>query len=229
MPARKNFSQDTEAFLASIQPFAALPAGGREAIARTAVRQSFSKDDTIFNEGDGADSVWVVCSGRVQVLKYVSDGRPFAIESLGPGELFGTLCRMGGNSRSYPCTAVAAAETVALKIPDGIFVRHYLENPGMMRGVCSLCSDRLRDVQDLRCMGQEPVRVKLAAILTRLRLVHGDTIPFTKKQISELIGVAVETTFRALAEMQEKGWLESGRGNIRLKQPDKIRGLAGSL
>lgn len=212
-------------FLGSIQPFKALPASDLNAVVSKVREKSFSKDDSIFSEGDPADSVWVIYKGRVQVFKYISDGRSFAVESLGPGELFGTLCRMGGNGRSYPCTAVAAAETTALQILDKVFIEYYMKNPGMMQGVCSLCSDRLKDVQDLRCMGQESAHVKLANILCRLHQVHGDTLPFTKKEISELIGVALETTFRELSKLQKKGYLQSQRGKILIKKPDAIRAL----
>ena len=74
-------------------------------------------------------------------------------------------------------------------------------------------------------MGQESVHIKLANILIRLYQVHGETIPFTKKEISELIGVALETTFRALSDLQKKGYLESQRGKILIKKPEDIRSI----
>ncbi len=218
-------SSDILKFLTHIQPFKSLSPADIKAVASHAREKSFAKEDTIYNEGDPADSVWVIYDGRVQVFKYTSDGKPFAIESLGHGELFGTLCRMGGNNRTYPCTAVAANDTTVLQILDKVFLEYYMKSPGMIRGMCSLCSDRLKDVQELRCMGQETVHVRLANILTRLHQIHGDVIPFTKKEISELIGVALETTFRALSDFQKKGYLVSLRGKIEIKKPDDIRSL----
>ena len=216
---------EIQKFLGSIEPFKALALDDLSEIASKTREKEFSKEETIFNEGDPADSVWVIYKGRVQVFKHTSGGRMFAVESLGPGELFGTLCRMGGNGRNYPCTAVAADKTVALQISDQVFLKYYMKSPGMLRGVCTLCSDRLKDVQELRCLGQESVHVKLASILTRLHQVHGKAIPFTKKEVSELIGVALETTFRALADFQKKGLLESSRGKILIKKPDELRTL----
>ena len=93
----------------------------------------------------------------------------------------------------------------------------------MVRGVCSLCSERLNDVQDLRCMGQESVPVRVASILTRLERVHGATIPFTKKEVSELCGTTLETTFRTLAEFQKKGYLVSLRGKIQIKKSQELK------
>lgn len=220
---------EIEKFLAAIQPFKSLDRKDLKEIVRKTTEKTFSKEEIIFNEGDIADSVWVLYKGRVQIFKYTSEGRPFAIESLGSGELFGTLCRLGGNGRSYPCTAIAAELTTTLRILDRTFLEYYMKSPGMVRGVCALCSDRLKDVQDLRCMGQESVTMRIANIFTRLYQVHGEMIPFTKKEISELVGATVETTFRTLSELQKKGYLTSLRGKIKIKKPEELKKIVDNI
>lgn len=206
-------------FYRSIQPFKHLSDDELNQITAKTKVTSLVKEETVFNEGDPANSVWILYQGRIQVFKYTSEGRPFAIESLGPGELFGTLCRLGGNGRYYPCTAIAAQNSSVFRLLDQTFLEYYTKNPAMLRGVCSLCSDRLKDVQDLRCTGQEAVPVRVATILLRLYKVHGPIVPFTKKELSELIGTTIETTFRTLADFQKKGFLTSHRGGIELKKP----------
>lgn len=212
-------------FYGGIEPFKSLsPQDLRQIVSQTRER-SFSRGETVYNEGDPADSVWVLFGGRIRVLKYTSEGRPFAIESLSRGELFGTLCRMGGGGRTYPCTAVASAPSVVFQLLDRTFLEYYMKSPGMVRGICSLCSERLKDVQGLRCMGQESVPVRVAAILLRLYQVHGATIPFTKKEIAELSGTTLETTFRTLAQFQKKTYLASLRGKICIKKPDLLKNI----
>lgn len=213
-------------FLSSVEPFKALSVEDLGQVARSARAKSFSKGETVYNEGETADSVWILYKGRIQVFKYTSQAKALAIESLGPGEMFGTLCRLGGDGRSYPCTAVAAEPTVALRILDRTFLQYYMKSPGFIRGLCSLCAERLKDVQDLRCMGQEAVPVRIASTLARLYQVHGAVIPFTKKEISELVGAALETTFRVLSDLQEKGILDSSRGKIHVKKPQELKSLA---
>jgi CRP-like cAMP-binding protein len=200
-----------------------LALGELQQLVRRTTEKSIAKGEAVFNEGDPADSVWVLYKGRIQVFKHTSGNRPFALESLGSGELFGTLCRLGGDDRFYPCTAIAAESTVTLRIPEDLFLEYYKENPGFIRDVCSLCSERLKDVQGLRCVGQEPVAVRMASTLLCLHRVHGNTLPFTKREISELVGVALETTFRTLAEFQKKGYLTSLRGKIQIKKPMEIK------
>ncbi len=217
------FSSEIYKFLSSINPFKELSTEDLKTICSKTREKSYGKEETIFNEGDLADSVWVLYKGRIQILKYTSESRAFAIESLGPGELFGTLCRLGGNGRTYPCTAKAAESSTVLQILDHTFLEYYMKSPGMVRGLCTLCADRLKDVQDLRCMGQESVPVRVASILGRLEQVHGETLPFTKREISELVGITLETTFRTLSDFQKKGYLTSLRGKIRIKQPQKLK------
>ena len=219
--------QGLNTFFASIQPFKALAPDDLPRIVDAARTKTFSKGEVIYNEGETADSVWILRAGRVQVFKYTSKAQALAIESLGPGELFGTLCRLGGNGRTYPCTAVAAEPTVAIRLLDRTFLEYYMKSPGFVRGVCSLCSERLKDVQDLRCVGQELVPVRIASTLTRLSQVHGNVIPFTKREISELVGATLVTTFRILGDLQRRGIVASSRGRINIKKPAVLRSLAG--
>ncbi|MBI4063874.1 MAG: Crp/Fnr family transcriptional regulator [Elusimicrobia bacterium] len=218
--------REIEKYLASIQPFKALDKSDLSQLAGRTSEKVYAKGEAIYNEGDTADSAWVLHKGRIQVFKHTNEGRPLAIESLAAGELFGTLCRLGGNGRVYPCTAIAAEACVVLRILDRTFLEYYLKNPGFIRGLCSLCSDRLKDVQDLRCMGQEQVPVRIANILWRLYQVHGEEIPFTKKELAELVGATLETTFRTLTDFQNKGLVASGRGKILIKKSQEIKNLA---
>src|SRR5450755_1040455 len=109
---------NTKQFLLQTNPFKVLPTAELDRLASRSRDESFGKGETVYSEGDAADSVWVLKKGRVQIFKYSSQGRPLAIESISPGELFGTLCRLGGDGRQYPCTAVAATASDVIRISD---------------------------------------------------------------------------------------------------------------
>ena len=213
-------------FLSSILPFKELSKEDLLKLSSVAKEYQYEKGSTIFNEGDPADSVWVIYDGRIQIMKYTTQAKPFAIESLGRGELFGTLCRLGGDGKIYPCTSVTAKSTTVLRILDRTFLEYYVKSSGIARGVCTLCSQRLKDVQDLRCVGQEHVSVRVGNTLSRLYDVHGEVIPFTKKEVAELSGTTVETTFRILHALQKKKILSSSRGKIKIQKPAELKELS---
>jgi CRP-like cAMP-binding protein len=212
-------------FLAQVDPFRALPGPELDRLAALSRVKPYAKGETIYTEGDAADSVWVVRDGRIQIFKYTSAGRPLAIESLGPKELFGTLCRLGSNGRSYPCTAVTATASSVVQILDRTFLDFYNRNPAMVMGVCSLCSQRLNNVQGLSCSAQEPVEKRVAMTLLQLYKQHGKTIPLTKREIGELCGTTVESTIRTISSFAKKGWVSSARGQITLNDASRLEKL----
>lgn len=212
-------------FLASIAPFKGLPTNELDRLASIAQEIKHSKDETVFSEGDEATSVWILFRGRLQVFKYTSDGKPRAIEVINPTDLYGTLCRMGSDGRTYPCTAVASVDSISYRIPDSVFLELFHKYGSMVTGVCTLCSNRLNQMQDLTCSTQEPVEKRIIRTLFQLRNTHGDVLPYTKKQIGELSATTVETTIRTLSRFQKVKWISSSRGEIVLKNKTKLQAL----
>lgn len=216
-------AQSSAQFLSQIAPFKSLPATELSRLSQRLRNRSFEKGETIYSEGDAADSVWVLMRGRIQIFKYSSQGRPLAIESIAPGELFGTLCRMGGDGKTYPCTAVTALDSEVLQISDKEFLDIYNRFPAVVMGVCSLCSQRLQAVQGLSCSGQEPVDWRLAALLLKLQKTHGAVLPYTKRELAEQVGTTVETTIRIMGRFEKQAWIATSRGKIELKKPSAIQ------
>jgi CRP/FNR family transcriptional regulator len=216
-------------FLAQTHPFKVLPAVELDRLAGRARLKTYDKGETIYSEGDPADDVWVLIKGRIQIFKYTSQGRPLAIESIAPGELFGTLCRLGGGGRQYPCTAIASVNSEIVQISDKEFLTSYNRYPALVLGVCSLCSQRLQAVQGLSCSNQEPVEKRLAMLLLKLHEKHGVTLPFTKRELAEQVGTTVETTIRVMSRFQKKGWISSSRGKLQLKALEPIQKLVATI
>ena len=65
--------------------------------------------------------------------------------------------------------------------------------------------------------------------LIQLQKEHGDTLPFTKREIAELAATTVETTIRTISAFAKKGWVSSARGKITLKAPAEIKKLLESF
>jgi CRP-like cAMP-binding protein len=216
-------------FLSQTYPFKVLPAAELDRLSMRARIKTYGKGETIYSEGDPADSVWVLYKGRIQIFKYTTQGRPLAIESIAPGELFGTLCRLGGDGRQYPCTAIASVDSEIIQMSDKEFLASYNRFPALVLGICSLCSQRLQAVQGLSCSSQEPVEKRLAMLLVKLQGKHGMVLPFTKRELAEQVGTTVETTIRVMSRFQKKGWISSSRGKLQLKALGSIQKLVDTV
>jgi CRP/FNR family transcriptional regulator, nitrogen oxide reductase regulator len=200
---------EIKSFLSTIDPFRGLPVGEMDRLVSVAQEIKHKKGETIFTEGDDATSVWVLRQGRLEIYKYTSDGKPRAIEIIQPKELYGTLCRLGASGRCYPCTAIASVDSISYRIADSVFLELFNRNPSVVSGVCALCSNRLNMMQELTCSSQEPVEKRIVRTLFQLSRSHGDSLPYTKKQIGELSATTVETTIRTLSSFQKKKWISS--------------------
>ena len=69
------------------------------AITATGVVRHFPKNTILINEGDTADSLFIVLSGRVKVFASNEAGREIVLSFFGPGEYVGEMS-LDGSPRS---------------------------------------------------------------------------------------------------------------------------------
>lgn len=213
-------------YLAKVEPFNRLPREEVERLSLLCQVTHHAKGEVLYNEGDRAVHVWILQKGRLDIFKYNAEGKPLAIESIQPQQLFGTLCRIGVLSTgTYPCTAIAATDCISIRFPDRIFAGLYNRFPPMVSGTCYLCSLRLGTLQQRATTYQEPVRTRIVRALLQLQKTSGDVLPCTKREISELASTTVETTIRILSTFEKKHWIESKRGEIHLLDIAKLQSL----
>jgi NADH dehydrogenase len=81
------------------------------------VRQHFEAGETIFNQGDVGDNVYVIEKGRCEVVRD-SGGAPQHIADLGTGDYFGEMAVLADVSRNATVRASTAADLLLIKKDD---------------------------------------------------------------------------------------------------------------
>lgn len=216
----------TEPFLSGVEPFKRLPAAERQRLAAVSRETPYGKGETIFRAGEPSEAVCVVKTGRVHLMTFLESGQASTTCVMAPGEMFCCLPALDG--KPYPVDAVAAADSVVVRIPTSAFHELMARNPAFLRdSLCLLC-DRLRQVEHKSCSMFDDTQRRLARALVDLSKKFGATIPLTKQELAELAGTTVETTIRLLSALTKQGVLVSARGSTTIKKPDVLRRLAGS-
>jgi CRP/FNR family transcriptional regulator len=218
-------SNAIRAFLATVEPFKHLPATELDRIASASSEVKHIKGETIYSEGDESQGVWILKMGRLEILKYSSDGKPAVIEIVMPKGMYGMYCRIGNPDGPYQCTPVAAVDSVSICIPDKIFWPLFQRNAAFVASVCMLCSQRLSEMQELVSTSREPVQKRIVKTLFSLSKNNGATLRLTKREIAELSSTTVETTIRTLSAFEKKHWISSERGQITLKDQNCLEAL----
>jgi CRP/FNR family transcriptional regulator len=216
-----------DSFLKVTEPFRRLP---EDELDRTIslVQETFhARDEHIYSEGEEAGHVWVLKSGRIEIIKYTSEGKPRAIETVLPGQLYGSIYDKLDEGRTYPNNAVAYVNSVSLRIPMATFLYLMHRSLPFVTGLCMLYSRRISDMQSLNSISQEPVAKRVARTLVDLSERIGKTLSITKREIAELAGTSVETSIRTLGAFEKKHWISSSRGEIRLMDMTKMKSFCG--
>jgi hypothetical protein len=81
------------------------------------IEREFSKNETIFTEGDDSSGFYIICRGRVKVFKLSSEGKEQILHIVGSKELLGAVSAFAGNP--YPANADAMEKTAAYFEHDG--------------------------------------------------------------------------------------------------------------
>lgn len=110
--------------------WAALDPGEKRDFNAVAQRRTFAGGATLMREGEPADHVVVVLSGRTKVCVY-EDGRELLLGERDPGELIGERAALEVSVRS--ATVVALDTVQALVVPTELFAEFISAHPRVLR------------------------------------------------------------------------------------------------
>lgn len=210
-------------FLAEVEPFKRLGASERERLAQVASERSYAKGETLFRSGERSDAVWVVKRGRVHLMKFLADGKVSTTCVMTNGETF--CCLPALDQKAYPTDAIAAEDSVVVRIPTAAFHDAMQRSPDFAQQTLCLFCDRLRQVEYKSCMVYDSAEVRLAQVLLALSKKFGLTIPLTRQELAEIAGTTHETAIRTLSRFGKQGLIRSSRGKTTILKPEKLSGL----
>lgn len=201
-------------------PFEAPP--GPEEIRLIGAARTFGRDQSIYDEGDGAECVYKVVSGAVRAVRLLADGRRQITGFHLPGDIFGVEPgeRRGGSAESLGQTALLVARRASLAA-----------EPGQAERLWRLALRELRRSQDhALTLGRRTALERIASFLVGLAERLGATrefeLPMSRLDIADHLGLTIETVSRTLTRLQADGLLElSGCRRVRLPRPVALADL----
>ena len=108
------------------------------------VRKVFKKGDVIFDISDRSDDLYLISTGKVEIIS--REGMVLA--TLGDGELFGEMASIMGE-RERTARAVALTNAVIDVVDSGTMQRKLAEGDAVLRALVRNLSLRLADANQL--------------------------------------------------------------------------------
>jgi CRP/FNR family transcriptional regulator, cyclic AMP receptor protein len=203
----------------------------------TAAARSLRKQrgEFVFMPGDRADSVYFLKKGRIKLSVLSDSGKEIAIDIIQPGEMFGEFALIDESVRSNMTQALD--EVMIL-----VFNKH--DFGGLLKSQSSLALNYIRMVGDRRRRMEKklsditskevPARVcellhELSANALPAGEGHQSLIPLTHQDVASLIGASRQTTTSILNDLMRSGFIELGRGWVRIKSLTGLQGYISTL
>ena len=169
----RTLDHDRKAELLRQQPlFAALDEAQIERLAQSAKRIRFGKGETIIQQGEPGESMFILARGFAEVF-VLKDGQPLRVGVVQPGENFGEVSLLTGQPRTATVTAQTDCEILDIQKPAMAALLH--EHPQLAEQLSeTLAARRLTTKGELERFEIETaettsVRTK-EGVLARLRL-----------------------------------------------------------
>ena len=207
---------DTEALLARSELFSALDADAVRGIAAQCRSVRLQRNDLVFSEGDPADELYVVRTGRIAIAKRSIDGRESVVALMEEGDLFGEMSLFDEEGRSADARALEPCELLGVPFAP---IRGVLEEqPRLLWHVVELLARRLR-VTDAALADTVFLDVT-GRTAKRLLEIAGDhdefTLPVTQEELAGMVGASRERVNKAIAAFIRLGWLSQSERRYRI-------------
>jgi len=198
---------------------------GPEAVARMAEASrplSLARGDVVFEQGDEADCLYLVCTGRVSIAKRSADGRSSVMAIMEEEDLFGELPLFDGRERS--AQAKALEPSTLLCLPYEALRQELKDNPSALWGVVSLLTERLRATNE--ALADSMFLDVTGRTAKRILELAGDAddfvIPVTQEELATIVGASRERVNKAISTFCRLGWLRQDDRHYRITDRAKL-------
>jgi len=219
-------------FLSSLPLFAGLSQTRLAALARECYIKRVAPGSYLFLQGEPADALYVVRSGSIAILLSSPDGRELVINEMHPGDYFGELGLLTGQSRSTHALARATEGSEVLVIPRRTFLALLEAEPSLPRRLLETTAQRLRNSGEREsALAFLDAEARLARVLLWLdqQATEQGYVTISQEELAQRACLTRQTAAKILGRWRRRGWLITGRGHIMLLNRNQLEELEQHL
>ena len=184
-----------------------------------AIKKTYHKGDVIVQEGFLSPYFFYLLNGEVSVFNYTEDGKEFLQHKILENHFFGEPAVL--LEQPFPGTVeVTHGSAEILKVERSRFLEYLYNHPDQMMEFCKSVSDKAvvksKGLKNLVFLKPEERILKQLQEYKRQHQTETEpvTILLTRREISSMTGLRVETVIRAVKKMEKNGQLKIKNGKI---------------
>ncbi len=191
-----------------------------------------NKKDALYHSKNEVDGIYAIKSGAIKTSISNEDGQEQVLEFHLPGDLLGFDAF---NSGVHNCDAIALEDTLLCKISMEDFHDLCGRLSGVRKEMMHQVGKEIAHNQSLLLsLGQQQTNERLATFLLEMSTHfqsrgfsgHEFVLPMPRQDLSNYLGMAVETLSRIISRMTEDGLIKMDRRLVIISDMEKLQNLA---
>ncbi len=215
--------------LCNIPLFSSIDPDRGEQLAKECIWKEYEANELVIDIDEETNDVRFVISGLVRIISRLSIGKEVILGEMGPGDFFGELAAIDGETRSANVTTLYKSKLCIM--PKATFLKLITLSPEINLNVMKVLTQRIRTL-NMRLAEQSFLQAKhrVYAELLRLskpRLGHEGqrsiSPPPTQRELADRIGTRREVVSRELNALHKQGIFEKTKGALVIKNVSELQ------
>jgi CRP/FNR family transcriptional regulator len=216
--------------LRAIALFSSLDAAElRQVSAKMKIRE-FRKNDTILNEEDTNEYMYIILSGKVKIVQTSEDGKETILAIHKSGDFFGEMTLIDG--KTMPASVLAYEDTLTAIISQKNFSDMISTEQKINRQLLIILCSRLRESWDrIQLLNFNNATHRMKMLFTMLSDEYGEksdegvtlAIKLTHQDIANMAGITRETVTRVIDRWQKNAEITILKNKFILLHPDFLK------
>jgi CRP/FNR family cyclic AMP-dependent transcriptional regulator len=196
------------------------------------IMMSHARGAKLFNEGDPARNIFVICFGQVKISSTSRDGKTMILKIAGPGDVMGLSAVLANVPHEVTAEAIEPCQVKTVRKQEFVdfLGRHGIAS---MHAAQALSGEYLTVFHDAKRLA---LSGSAAGRLARLLLDWGRTasngkpeirftMALTHEEIANMAGTSRETVTRLLNQFRRDQWISIKGASMTIIQPDQLERL----
>jgi CRP/FNR family transcriptional regulator, anaerobic regulatory protein len=197
-----------------------------------AQQTQFQSRETLFLQGEDADSVYNITQGVARLYKLLPDGRRQIVGFALPGDFLGLAMR-----ERYGFSADAIEPIVACRFGRTAYSALVDEKPHLLRRLHEFATHELTLAQDqMMLLGRRTAEEKVVSFLLHMRdrwakLSRPSVtvpLPMSRQDIADFLGLTIETVSRTFTRLAKDKSIVIVPDGVRLMNLERLETLAAA-
>lgn len=183
------------------------------------ILKTYHKNDIIIEEGKISEKFFYLSDGELMVFNFTEEGKEFLQHKVIPGQFFGEPAVLLG--RDFPGNVKVVSEKASVYIfPKNSFEKFLMDHPDRLLDFTkSIAEKSIRKSTTLKNIVFQCPEERILNQLKEYKKEKGKEdekiiIGLTRKEISNMTGLRIETIIRTVKKMENAGKLEIKSGKI---------------